>query len=150
MLKDRFYNLFEKIHGFFLSGLELPGKVAYAVLIGVFGNILIPLFFSSFLSLSQVITLIPWIMGFSAAVTGYSLLEKTRDRLRHKRASCILAGIANVAISYVILTYLSFYFVGEYLFNKWDPVVFLAVGALCSFLGGILAIKYLNLKDRKK
>ena len=32
MTKDKFYSLFGKLHGFFLTGLNLPGKIAYAVL----------------------------------------------------------------------------------------------------------------------
>ena len=111
------------------------------------GTILISLFLNTFLHVFEAVRFIPWIMAFTTAITGYSLLDKTRDQLKHKHISSISAGIINVIITYVVLTFLFVYMEGEFLFGLWDLIIFLIVGIVCSELGALLAIKYFKLKS---
>ena len=129
------------------SHLHLLGKVAYSIFAGVFGTILIFLFLNTFLHVFEAVRFIPWIMAFTTAMTGYSLIDKTKNLLRHKHISSLSAGILNVFITYVILTLLFVYFVGESLFNTRDLILFLIIGIVCSELGALLAIKYFKLKS---
>jgi hypothetical protein len=134
--------------GFFKNSsfFYLWSKFAYSIFAGVMGTILISLFLNTFLHVFEAVRFIPWIMAFTTAITGYSLLDKTRDQLKHKHISSIGAGIINVIITYVVLTFLFVYMEGGFLFGLWDLIIFLIVGIVCSELGALLAIKYFKLK----
>jgi len=128
------------------DSLSLPGKIAYSILSGVFGAILIVMFLSTFLNIFSVLKLIPWIIALNTAMTGYSLLDKTRGLLKYKHISAMISGILNVLITYFILILISVNIVGENLFSSRDLIVFLIIGTVCSELGAILAVKSFKLK----
>lgn len=123
----------------------LLGKIAYSILAGVFGAAVFVMFLTVFMGLDRVVSFIAWIIAFNTAVTGYSLIDKTRDTLKYKQISSICAGILTVIITYLFLTLLSFHLFSETLFNKWDLPLFIIIGIICSELGALLAIKYFKL-----
>lgn len=125
----------------------LLGKIAYSIFIGVFGTILLVLFLATFLHTFEVVKFIPWIIALNTIITGYSLLDKTRDQLKYKQLFSIGAGILNVIFTCVILNIMSVHFLGEYLLGTWDFIVFLIIGVICSELGALLAIRYFKLKN---
>lgn len=122
------------------------GKVVYSILMGVFGTVLLVLFLSFLIETVQVLKFIPWIIAFNSAMTGYSLLDKTRDQLKRKEISSICAGVVNVTLSFVILNLIFTFSWGEFLLTRWDFLLFLILGGACSELGTVLAIKYFNLR----
>ncbi len=124
----------------------LLGKFAYSILAGVFGVAVLAMFLSVFMELHRVVPFVPWIIAFNTAMTGYSLIDKTRDTLKYKQISSISAGILSVIITYFLLSLSSFYLFGENLFSIWDFALFLIIGIVCSELGALLAIKYFKLK----
>ncbi len=124
----------------------LLGKIAYSIFTGVFGVAVLVMFLAVFMELYRVVPFVPWIIAFNTAMTGYSLIDKTRDTLKYKQVSSISAGILNVIITYFLLSLLSFYFFSENLFTQWDFALFLIIGIVCSELGALLAIKYFKLK----
>ena len=126
--------------------LNLLGKVAYSILVGVFGTIFLVLLLTALMDIFEVVKFIPWIIAFNTTITGYSLLDKTRDRLKYKQISSISAGILNVLIAYVLLSLVFVYSAGEYLFRGWALIFFLIIGIVCSELGAILAIRYFKLR----
>ena len=123
----------------------LLGKLAYSILAGVFGAAVLVMFLAVFMELDRVVSFIPWIIAFNTAVTGYSLIDKTRDTLKYKQISSVCAGILTVIITYFLLSLLSFYLFGETLFSIWDLALFIIIGIVCSELGALLAIKYFKL-----
>jgi len=124
----------------------LLGKFAYSILTGVFGVAVLAMFLAVFMELYRVVPFVPWIIAFNTAMTGYSLIDKTRDTLKYKQVSSISAGILNVIITYFLLSLSSFYLFSENLFSIWDFALFLIIGIVCSELGALLAIKYFKLK----
>ena len=124
----------------------LLGKIAYCILTGIFGTAVLIAFLSVFMELYSVVSFIPWIIAFNTAMTGYSLLDKTKDTLKYKQISSIGAGVLNVIITYFLLSLFSFYFFDENLFSIKDFALFLVIGVICSELGALLAIKYFKLK----
>lgn len=128
------------------SKSHLMGKIAYSILAGVIGTVLIVLFLTTFLHSHETVKFIPWIIAFNTAITGYSLLNKTRHHFKYKQITSIGAGTLNVIITYVTLNFLFFYSEGEYLFSRLDLMIYLIIGIICSEFGAILAIKYFNLK----
>jgi len=126
--------------------VPLLGKFAYCILTGVFGVAVLVMFLAVFMELYRVVPFVPWIIAFNTAMTGYSLIDKTRDTLKYKQISSIIAGILNVIITYFLLSLSSFYLFGKSLFSIWDFALFLIIGIVCSELGALLAIKYFKLK----
>ncbi len=124
----------------------LIGKFAYCILTGVFGVAVLAMFLAVFMELYRVVPFVPWIIAFNTAMTGYSLIDKTRDTLKYKQVSSISAGILSVIITYFLLSLSSFYLFGENFFSIWDFTLFLIIGIVCSELGALLAIKYFKLR----
>ena len=124
----------------------LLGKAAYCILTGIFGTAVLIIFLAVFIELYRIVPFVPWIIAFNTAMTGYSLIDKTRDTLKYKQIFSISTGILNVIITYFLLSLSSFYLFGESLFSIWDFALFLIIGIVCSELGALLAIKYFKLK----
>ena len=124
---------------------DLVSKFAYSIFSGVIGSILLAAFLTLFIDIFCVVKFIPWIIAFNTAMTGYSLLDKTRDTLQRKHFSSICAGIINVFITSGILILLSVYIMDENIFRIWDFIFFLIIGIACSELVALLAIKYFKL-----
>ena len=123
-------------------------QIASAVLIGVCGTILVTMFLATFLPISKVVNFIPWLIGFNTAMTGFSLIEKTRDRIVHKHLWAVFAGLVNVVLTSGILTIFSFYLLGENLLGSIMILFLLIIGAVCSELGAWLAVKYFKLDQK--
>jgi len=123
-------------------------QIASAVLIGVCGTILVTMFLATFLPISKVVNFIPWLIGFNTAMTGFSLIEKTRDRIVHKHLWAVFAGLVNVVLTCGILTIFSFHFLAENLLGFRMILFLLIIGTICSELGARLAVKYLKLNKK--
>jgi hypothetical protein len=123
-------------------------QIASAVLIGVCGTILVTMFLATFLPITRVVNFIPWLIGFNTAMTGFSLIEKTRDRIVHKHLWAVFVGLVNVVLTYGILTIFSFHFLAENLLGFRMILFLLIIGTICSELGARLAVKYLKLNKK--
>ena len=123
-------------------------QMASAVLIGVCGTILVIMFLATFLSIFKIVNFIPWLIGFNTAMTGFSLIEKTRDRIVHKHLWAVSAGLVNAALTCGILTIFSFHFLAENLLGFRMILFLFIIGAVCSELGARLAVKYLKLNKK--
>jgi hypothetical protein len=119
---------------------------AVSILIGVVGSTLIVMFLTTFLTLSGALGLLPWIIGFNTAMTGFSLVDKTRDALKHRLPASVGAGILNVIMTLGVLTGLSIYVTGTALFGLMDLALLSGLGGLCGAMGGWLAVKYFRLR----
>jgi len=123
-------------------------QIASAVLIGVGGTLLISMFLATILPLSKAVKFIPWLIGFNTAMTGYSLVERTRTSLKYRHITSICAGISNVLITAGLLFGLSVYAGVISLFNPLDLTIFLVIGVICSEFGSWLAVKYHKLNEK--
>ena len=120
-------------------------QIISAILIGAGGTLIILMFLTTILPLSKAFNFIPWLIGFNTAMTGYSLVEKTRDSLKYRHIVSIGAGILNALIIAGILIALSVYTLGANLFGLVDLLIFFIIGAVCSEFGAWLAVKYFKL-----
>ncbi len=121
------------------------GQFSYCVLTGVTGTMVLAMFASTFTELHRLGSLIPWMMAFTAAGTGYSLMDKTGSSLKYKHMTSSAAGIISAILTGIILTLLSYYFLGENIFTIGDFSLFFIIALVCCELGALLAIKYFNL-----
>lgn len=121
------------------------GKIIQAIFIGVAGSMLLVIFFTGVMSLSTIEKSLPWIIGFNAALTGYNLMNKTGNTLKHRRICSVGAGIVMVIITAVLLDVIFLYLMGGHLIFLTELMVLIVLGSVFSGFGAILAIKYLTL-----
>ncbi len=87
-------------------------------------------------------------MAFNCALTGYMLLEKTLDRLKYKRTFAVGAGVAVVVLACASMFFMLPAVIDASQITVNDLLLWFLIGAVFSGLGGILAIKYDNLKRK--
>ena len=119
-----------------------------SISIGVGGILLLVLFLMTFLHVIEVLKFIPWIIAFNSAFTGFGLVDKTTDQLKHPRTSAVMAGITMVLISTGGLALINLLQVGEIMIYTGDLILYLGCGIVFSFTGAVLAIKNLRLKNK--
>lgn len=128
---------------------DLLLKFIYAIFIGAFGTVLLVVFFGGLMSINTVGKLLPFIIGFNAALTGYNLISRAKDSLKYKRTWCVISGTIMVAGVVLILDVLFFYLTGSYMIYMTDVLLLILIGAVLSWLGSILAIKSMDLTISK-
>ena len=119
-------------------------QIISAVLIGAGGTLIILMFLATIMPLSKAVNFVPWLIGFNTAMTGYSVVEKTRTSLKNRYMVSIGAGLLTVFITALILIVLSIYTFGANLFGLVDLLIFLIIGAVCSWIGAWLAVKHFS------
>jgi len=124
----------------------LAGQFAYAVFTGVCGTFILVVFLNAILNVFQVMKIVPFILAFNTAMTGYSLIDKCRERIRRKHAWVLSAGLLTAIITLGLLMTFSYYFFGENLLGSTLSLSLIIIGAVCSELGALLAAKYLKIK----
>ena len=119
-------------------------QIISAILIGAGGTLIILMFLATIMPLFKAVNFVPWLIGFNTAMTGYSVVEKTRTSLKYRHLVAIGAGLLNVFITALMLVLLSIYTFGANLFGLVDLLLFFIIGAVCSWIGAWLAIQYFN------
>jgi hypothetical protein len=116
-----------------------------AILIGTFGVVLLVMFFTGLMSVGTIEKLLPFIIGFNAALTGYNLASRIKDSIKYKRILSVISGIIMVGGVVLILNIAAYYYTGGYIIYMADFLFLVFLGGVFSFLGAILAIRYYNL-----
>ena len=119
--------------------------IAYPIIVGIIGSLVLVGFFTSLMSFGTIEKLLPYIIGFNAALTGYNLIKKTDNSLKFKRICAISSGVLMVITTAVILNLVMLHLMGSYLIYLTDAIFLIIIGGVLSGLGAILAIKYLNM-----
>ena len=124
------------------------GNVLYSILIGLFGSLLLVLFLTGLMPLGDTVRYLPWILGFNAAVTGYALLDRCRDRLSSPKLSGGGIGALVAMLVCSLLNILTFKTAGIALVGAVEMLVFIGIAAIFGGLGAWLAIAYAKIKDQ--
>ena len=116
-----------------------------SIIVGVIGSLVLVGFFTSLMSFDTIEKLMPYIIGFNAALTGYNLTKESDNILKYKRLFAVSSGIMMVIIAVMILNMVMFHLMGSYLIYFNDAIFLIIVGGILSGLGAILAIKYFDI-----
>jgi hypothetical protein len=114
-------------------------------LIGIFGAVLLVMFFAGVVSVGAIEKLLPFIIGFNAALTGYNLIRRAKDLLKYKRIWSAVSGIMMVVGVVLMLNIAFYYYTGGYIVYMADFLFLIFIGGVFGFLGAILAIRYFKL-----
>ena len=128
-----------------MNNYDLLLKFIYSMFIGVIGSILLVIFFAGVMPMGTIEKLLPFIIGFNAALTGFNLMTRTKDSLKYKRLWSLISGIILVVGVTMILNIAFYYLAGGYIVFMTDFFILALTGGVFSWLGATLAIKYYNL-----
>ncbi len=123
---------------------SVPAQITFSIGSAVIGIILLVLFFSFFMSTPAIVKIMPVFFGFNAAMAGFSLIDKTGDRLPHKLIYAACSGIVTVLFAWLILSFiLDFSMLVRGVHLIWYSLTGLGGG----LFGGWLAVKNHKLKN---
>lgn len=130
--------------GFLMNSHDLLLKFIYAIVIGVFGAVLLVMFISGLMTIGTIERLLPYIIGFNAALTGYNLISKIKEHLKYKRIWGVISGIIMVSAVVLILNIAFYHFINGYIVDIIGFLILVLIGGVFGWLGSILAIKSMD------
>ena len=128
---------------------SLWGEFVYRIFTGFLGTMLVVLFLTGFMPIMATVPYLPWIIGFSAMASGYSLVEKTTGRIQRQKAAGAGTGILVAALACLSLNLLTGYMAGVGLIYWYDMLFFVSIGLVCGFWGALLSVKYTAIKKSR-
>ena len=120
---------------------DLLLKFIYAIFIGVFGAVLLVMFFAGLMTIGTIERLLPYILGFNATLTGYNLISKIKEDLKYKQSWSVISGIIVVSAVVLLLNIVFYYFTDGYIVDVVAFLFLVVIGGVFGWLGSILAIK---------
>jgi len=131
--------------GFLMNRYNHMANFFGATLIGIVGAVLLVIFCAGLIRIGTINTLLPFIIGFNAALTGYNLVRRANGRLKYKRMWSVTAGIMMAIGAVLILNIVSRYYTGGDIVYIADLLILVLIAGVFSFIGAILAIRYFKL-----
>ena len=127
---------------------ELPSLQAFcwSVLSGVLGTLILSGFFFGIMRMQTLSILLPLVVGFNSAISGYMLVERYGEPLNHKKTCSTIAGALVAILAVCSVNALAFRMVGLFLLSGTQSLAALLIGAGSGWSGGALAVKYRQLK----
>lgn len=135
-------------HYYEVAKTSVAGKIIYSIAVGVGGVAILVVFFTAPITVAPISKLMPWIVGFNGALTGYMAMEKAGQGLKYKRLWSVGVGALMVIGVCALLVFIFPTIVDVSTVTIKDLLVWLVVGVICSGFGGVLAVKYDNLKRK--
>jgi hypothetical protein len=126
-------------------GASRLGRTLGRVVVGIIGVLILAGFLAALRTPKAVETLFPVVVGFNTALTGYGVIDKTREAYKHKRLIATGAGVIVVLFATLATNLLFSQMAGVIPIGADKLWVLLPVGIITSWLGSALAIKYFKL-----
>ena len=125
----------------------VPVRIAWSIISAVIGILILVLFFSFFMTTPAIVKVMPFIFGFNGAMAGFSLVDKTGDRLPHKLIYAACSGLVTVLCAWLILSFiLDFSQIVRWAMLGWYSLT----GLGCGLFGGWLAVKTHTIQNELK
>ena len=131
---------------------ELPTiqSFGWSMLSGIIGTLILSGFFSGIMSLETLSMLLPLIVGVNAAISGYMLIERAEDEIKRKKTMSAAVGMMVAFLSFVSVNTLCFQMGGFFLMSGSQALVATIIGTAGGWSGGVLSVKYRELKDKEQ
>ena len=139
-----------KMESFSSVRSALCWHVGTSLLTGLFGTLLIVVVVTGVLPLGQVAVYLPWIIGFNAAVCGYTLLDRSPAAFRYKKAAGAGIGFMVGVLTCALLEFLALQWTGIGLMDWSEMAVPISMAALFGWFGAWLAVAQSRIKENAK
>jgi len=121
------------------------GKAVHSIVVGTVGTVILVAFLNMVMLPAFSLKFVPLIIAFNAALTGFMVLEKTRESFRRKWAVAMVTGTVMTLLAFIVLNAFFVQTTGLYLLSLPQLAIMLAMGTGASWFGGVLAINYFKL-----
>jgi len=121
------------------------GKAVHSIVVGTVGTFILVVFLNMVMLPAFSLKFVPLIIAFNAALTGYMVLEKTRDYFQRKWAVAMVTGTVMTLLAFNVLNAFFMQTTGLYLLSLPQLAIMLAMGIGASWFGAVLAINYFKL-----
>jgi len=121
------------------------GKAVHSVVVGTVGTVILVAFFNMVMLPAIGLKFVPLIIAFNAALTGYMVLEKTRESFQRKWSVAIITGTVMTLLAFIVLNAFFMQTTDLYLLGLHQLAIMLAMGIGASWFGAVLAINYFKL-----
>lgn len=137
----------KKLFVHFVCALPAIQAFGWSLLSGIVGTLILAGFFSTIMSLELLSHLLPWVAGMNAAISGYMLIERNKNDVLHPKMLSAAVGMAVAVASVVAINWFCFQTGNFFLMSDLQGVAAALIGCLGGWSGGILAAKYLKIKQ---
>jgi len=120
-------------------------SVLKSILVGLGGAVVLTFFFSTFLSIGKILSLMPAILGFNGLVLGYGLVENLRSRISNYGVFTFVMGAGEGAAVFLAVKLIDNLMKIGFSPTGYDLAVYILVSGITSILGARLAVRYFNL-----
>ena len=117
---------------------SVPGRLISSILDGVVGSIILLLFCSLLVAEQNLLQLLPWILAFNTAVSGYSFVKKCEQ---HQSFILIYGLCTGLLVVLLVCLFFNFFFWHTGIISVYRGAVFMVIGLIASGCGSWLAKK---------
>jgi len=121
------------------------GKAVHSIVVGTVGTVILVAFFNMVMLPAYSLKFISLIIAFNAALTGYMVLEKTRETFRRKWSVSMVSGTVMTLLAFIVLNAFFLQTTSLYMLGLSQLAMMLVMGIGASWFGGVLAINYFKL-----
>lgn len=125
--------------------IKTTANISFSIASGLFGSIILAVFLSGVISAGKTADIMPLIIGFNGAVSGYKAVDLLKGSLRHLKTVGTIAGTAAGVLAWPVLNIVSFYAAGLFILTAGDLATFTAVSGMTGYLGSFTAVRYFQL-----
>lgn len=115
------------------------------ILTGVGGTLVVALFLTGIIRMEQLSAVLPWVVGFNGALSGYRLVELLRAGPFHKKTLSFLPGMITGALTWCSLNIFFLYGARDFIFSVEELLLYVVISGCTGYLGAGLASRYLDL-----
>ena len=133
----------------FYCALPAIQHVAWSVLSGVIGTLILAGFFSMIMSLELLSMLLPIIMGVNASISGYMLVDRADADMPRKHSMAAAVGMAVAVLAFVSINVFCLRIGGFFLMSTGEALWAVAISGIGAWAGSLLAVKYQALKAQQ-
>ena len=119
---------------------------SWSLLTGIVGTLILAGFLSTIMSLELLSLLLPVMAGINASISGYMLIERVEDDIKHPLIMAAVVGMLVALLSHVAINALCYRFGGFFLVSDVQTLVAATIGMVGGCAGGSLSAKYKLLK----
>lgn len=120
-------------------------NISFSIASGLFGSIILAVFLSGVISAGKTADIMPLIIGFNGAVSGYKAVDLLKGNLAHLKTVGTIAGTAAGVLAWPVLNIVSFYVAGLFILTAGDLATFTVVSGMTGYLGSFTAVRYFQL-----
>ena len=116
--------------------------VAWSVLSGVIGTLILAGFFSMIMSLDLLSVLLPMIVAVNASISGYMLIDRAEADMSRKHSRAVAVGMTLAVLSFVSINLFCMRIGGFFLMSTAQALMAVAFSGISAWAGSVLAVKY--------